>query len=403
MPTLVFEDEKNAFRNFYNDNAQRFEQAKDAFLTLLRSLLAHRGLAVAATSGRIKDREECIKKFMRKYQSSLEKNETPYEIKDHITDLIGLRLVCLYEDQIEPIGGLVRQHFDLIEVTDKTAEIEGTENAFGYKGLHLDLRLDTVRAAMPEYELFAPYRFELQIRTIVQDSWSTLDHKIKYKKSIPASLKRRINTLAALFELADREFRQVRDETEVQIEKAEAEAEPEPESQDAAQEGEQANPAAGADDIEPGQYAPLDAFRLLRIARHFFPGIEFEPKMVDGFTTEVIERDPNISRGKFNHYLRSTIGLVRRYRAHFLEKSRGEKFDAFTEMRHALYAANRDAFASMLTNVARESFDAWLAVKDEAVERATSAFEPGEDAVAGRLKELELNGPAGLLLNNDCS
>jgi hypothetical protein len=41
--------------------------------------------------------------------------------------------------------------------------------------------------------------------------------------------------------------------------------------------------------------------------------------------------------------------------------------------------------------------------KDEVVERAASAFEPGEDAVAGRLKELELNGPAGLLLNDDRS
>ena len=77
---------------------------------------------------------------------------------------------------------------------------------------------------------------------------------------------------------------------------------------------------------------------------------------------------PEISRGKFNHYLRSTIGLVRRYRAHFLVSGRGENFNAFTEMRHALYAANPDLFASMLTNVARDSFDTWRAdgLNDEA-------------------------------------
>jgi hypothetical protein len=33
-----------------------------------------------------------------------------------------------------------------------------------------------------------------------------LDHKIKYKKSIPQYLKRRINRLSALFEIADEEF-----------------------------------------------------------------------------------------------------------------------------------------------------------------------------------------------------
>jgi ppGpp synthetase/RelA/SpoT-type nucleotidyltranferase len=358
MPSLDFEAEKVVFRDFYNDNRPRLEEAKDAFLILVRSLLAHGGLAVAATSGRIKDREECIKKFTRKYRSDLEESKTPYEIREQITDLIGLRLVCLYEDQIEPIRELVGLHLYIIEVTDKVTQIESTENTFGYKGLHLDLKLNEARAVMPDYEIFAPYQFELQIRTIIQDSWSTLDHKIKYKKSIPPSLKRRINRLAALFELADREFREVRDETEAEIGKAAAEQEPE--VQEPADERGQAHSAANADDIEPRQFAPLNAFRLLRIARHFFPEVEFEPKEIDGFTTEVIEREPKISRGKFNYYLRKKIGLVRRYKEHFLATDRGEKFNAFTEMRHALYAEKPDIFANMLTNVSRESFEAWL-------------------------------------------
>ncbi len=358
MPSLDFEAEKAVFRDYYNDNAPRFEQAKVAFLTLVGSLLAYDGHGVAAAIGRIKDREESIRKFTRKYQEALEKSETPYEIKDYITDLIGLRLVCLYEDEIEPIGELVRQHFEVIDVSDKTAQIEGTENAFGYKGLHLDLKLDGERAAMPEYELFSPFRLELQIRTIVQDSWSTLDHKIKYKKSIPASLKRRINTLAALFELAGREFRQVRDDTASEIEKAQAEPEAEIEERPPGHTVVAKQPDPN-EDIERGQYAPLNAFRLLRIARHFFPDDDFEPSKLDGFTTEVIEREPDISRGKFNYYLRSYIGLIRRYKAHFLESGRSERFNAFTEMRHALYAANPDAFAGMLTNIARETFDAW--------------------------------------------
>jgi len=359
MPSLDFEAEKTVFRDYYNDNAQSLEQAKDAFLTLLSSLLAQGQHAVAAATGRIKEREESIKKFTRKYQGALEKNGTPYEIKDYITDLIGLRIVCLYEDEIEPVGELVRRHFDLIDVIDKTAEIEGTEDVFGYKGLHLDLRLDGERAAMPEYELFAPYRFELQIRTIIQDSWSTLDHKIKYKKSIPASLKRRINRLAALFELADSEFRQVRDETASEIEKAEAE--PEEEVAELALVGAVAEQPDPDDDIEHRQYAPLNAFRLLRIARHFFPAFDFEPGKLDDFTAALIGREPKISRGKFNHYLRFKLGLVRRYKAHFLDSGRGDKFNAFTEMRHALYAANPDQFAGMLTNLARENFDAWHA------------------------------------------
>jgi hypothetical protein len=41
--------------------------------------------------------------------------------------------------------------------------------------------------------------------------------------------------------------------------------------------------------------------------------------------------------------------------------------------------------------------------KDELVERAASVLEPCQNATAGRIEELELNGPAGLLLDDDCA
>ncbi len=373
MPSLDFEAEKAVFRDYYNDNLARLEQAKRSFLTLINSLLSHNGIDIAASSGRIKDREESIKKFARKYQTKLEKDGTDYAIADHITDLIGLRLVCLYEDEVERIGTLMDDELELIELTDKSAEIEGTDNLFGYKGLHLDLRLNPDRAASPDYAVYAPFRFELQIRTIVQDSWSTLDHKIKYKKSIPPRLKRRINTLAALFELADREFVQVRDATIIELEKAQSEIEPEVADDELPENdvgGEGAAAAADASVVSaigysaPGQYAPLDAFRLLRIAKHFFPDEEFEPRKLDGFTAEVVSLEPTISRGKLNYYMKTTISLVRRYRTHFLESGLGERFNAFTQMRHALYVADPEVFAGMLTNNARETFDAWRRALD---------------------------------------
>jgi hypothetical protein len=39
--------------------------------------------------------------------------------------------------------------------------------------------------------------------------------------------------------------------------------------------------------------------------------------------------------------------------------------------------------------------------KDELVQRAASVFEPGQNAAAGGFEEFELNGPAGLLLDDD--
>jgi ppGpp synthetase/RelA/SpoT-type nucleotidyltranferase len=65
---------------------------------------------------------------------------------------------------------------------------------------------------MVEAEKFKNIRIELQIRTVIQDAWSILDHKIKYKNSIPQNLKRRINRLSALFEIADEEFLNIQKE-----------------------------------------------------------------------------------------------------------------------------------------------------------------------------------------------
>lgn len=348
MPSLDFETEKAAFRAFYEQNLPLLEDAKASFIALLTALVTHSGsIEVAKVDGRVKDKEECIRKFSRKYRSRLEEANSPYEIRPHISDLIGLRIVCLYEDELEKVSAVVREHFEVIEITDKVAAVESTEGSFGYKGLHMDLSLNATRCVLPEYAAYAPFQFELQVRTIIQDSWSVLDHKIKYKKSIPNQLKRRINVLSALFELADREFRQIRDSTEAELRKAPDETAVE-------------QCAIGTHQPASDAGADLNAFTFLKIASHFFRSFEFEPHKVDGFVHDINEWSPGITRSKFNFFMRENITLVKRYKQWFEERSATDKFNPFTVMRHCLYLGDKELFNRALTNVARESFDAWL-------------------------------------------
>ena len=184
---------------------------------------------------------------------------------------------------------------------------------------------------------------------IRDSSWSVLDHKIKYKKAIPGPLKRRINVLAALFELADREFRQIRDETELEIRQAPDESEVEPGTPDAA-------PRLGRD-VASNQ---LNAFTFLKIAKHFFKEFEFEPHKVDGFVDDIHAWAPDITRARFNHLVRNHIGTVKRYRQFLEEQQPGGSFNPYTVMRHCLYLGDRNLFAPALRKVSRTSFDAWL-------------------------------------------
>lgn len=368
MASIDFETEKTAFREHYDGHRMLLEEAKDSFIALIRSLLLDAGtVEISKIEGRVKEREECIQKFNRKYRRTLELSGTPYTIREHISDLIGLRVVCLYEDQIRTLQESLVGHFDVISTTDKIANIENTEASFGYKGLHLDLRLAAPRSTMPEYRRYNALPFELQLRTIVQDSWSVLDHKIKYKKSIPNSLKRRINTLAALFELADREFRTIREATDEEIRLAhqmtgdpdEGESESNTEVN-----GDLSTVNPSDDGSEPllnKRSAPLDAFGFLRIASHFYNDFDFEPRKVDGFVQEIVGSDSGIRRSDLNRYLKTTISHVKRYKHDFEAGTLSDStMNPYTVIRHCLWLAEPEKFGGMLTTLALERFQTWL-------------------------------------------
>ena len=353
MAPIDLELEESQFRTYYRNHLPQLQAVCDHVVRTVEQLLvAAPNLDVSKVEGRVKDVEECIRKFRRKYRAALEESNTPYEIQPWITDLIGVRVVCLYEDELEKVAQLVQSHYAVIEVTNKAAAVESTETEFGYKGLHLDLRAKTSSKAQVESATEAPWPFELQIRTIIQDSWSVLDHKIKYKKSIPGQLKRRINVLSALFELADREFLQIRDATAAELLQAPDET---AESATEAQQDALQAPKASALGSE------LNAFTFLKIANHFFKDFEFEPSKVDSFVADIHQWQPGMTRAQLNELLRHTIGTVKKYKLHFEEQNPDASFNPFTVIRHCLYLGDKKLFRTALRNVARQAFEAWLA------------------------------------------
>ncbi|MDZ4185606.1 MAG: (p)ppGpp synthetase [Desulfuromonadales bacterium] len=354
MPSLDFDREERAFRKYYDSNRQHFETAKNAYVSLITACLKQGdGDAVSKIEARVKDKEECIKKFDRKYRSRLEADEQAYEIRHYLSDLIGIRIICLYEDRIASVAQLLTQSFKLIEVTNKIAAIESTEDSFGYKGLHMDLALPDDLAAQPKYLAFADCPFEVQIRSLIQDAWSVLDHEIKYKKSIPIELKRRINVLSALFELADREFKEIRNATAELIEQATAA----PVSDSVAERGE--NGAVSA----PASEKIVNAFNFLRVAGHFFKEFEFEDDKVDDFVQDILRLDANFTRADLHQSLLENLKIIREYRDDFIAKNPERIFTPYSSIRHCLYLNDPEIFNKILSKGARERFEIWAASK----------------------------------------
>ncbi|WP_295578972.1 hypothetical protein [uncultured Lamprocystis sp.] len=69
---------------------------------------------------------------------------------------------------------------------------------------------------------------------------------------------------------------------------------------------------------------------------------------------------PDISRGKFNFYMRENISRVKKYKTWFEQQNPNEKLNPYTLIRHCLYLGDKTAFSKILTNVAKESFNTWL-------------------------------------------
>ena len=346
MPSLDFTSERERFKEFYASNAAVLRDAANSLRTLLGLLLTdHDEFATPQVMSRVKERDECVAKFARKYQTQCEETETPYEIKDYITDLVGLRVICLYETDVPQIRAVLAEGFEIIDETDKIQAIETQEGVFGYKGLHLDLKLLANRRALPEYRRFQDLRFEVQLRTIVQDAWSVLDHKIKYKKNIPLVLKRRINRLAALFELADQEFLHIREETQ-RLEK---------------------QAITVTTDQQPPTVAPaaevLDAFSFLGIVTRRFPYYSFHDQKVDGFVSELLTVDPSLTASAVEAALESTNDDLQRYRAYQYERFRN-RLNPYTTIRHALYAQDTGKYSQLIFDLQRATFDSWRAKRD---------------------------------------
>lgn len=338
MASLDFEKEKASFREWYDTKQASLARAARQLENLVASLTsASAEVEEPSVSHRLKDREECIKKFALKYQTDLESSGTEYEIKNHISDLIGLRVVCYYETDIGRVVDLLRRNFEVLGETNKSAEIEAQENVFGYKGHHLDLRVNGDRARLPEWGEYLDLKFEVQVRSTIQDAWSVLDHKIKYKKSIPHELKRQINGLAALFEIADREFTNIRELTD-HFKKGVSERISSPRGSES---------------------KPLDVFEFLAVTQPHFPDYQFQGFKADGFVQEINRWSPALDASGFQGILSDRLPKVAEY-ADFQKAENGNELNPFTRLRHALYLHDKHAFKLVLYDIQRSNFDKWL-------------------------------------------
>jgi putative GTP pyrophosphokinase len=166
-------------------NAESLQATANYIAERLRTVPAVHSLKV-----RVKNAEHLVAKVIRKRLDNPNREITPDNYGTEITDLIGLRALHLFKAEWYPIHQFVLSTWEPHEqpkayyrsgdpqiVIDSFAKAgcRTEEHRAGYRSVHYLLR------CQPTKELFVA---ELQVRTVFEEGWSEIDHKIRYPHSV---------------------------------------------------------------------------------------------------------------------------------------------------------------------------------------------------------------------------
>ena len=129
----------------------------------------HHYTPIEHIKSRIKTPESIVKK--------LKKNGYEVNVKNmvkHVRDIAGVRIICSFTSDIYLIADMLTKQGDLKIISLK--DYIKHPKASGYQSYHM-------LVSVPIYLSggFVDTMVEIQIRTVAQDFWASLEHKIYYK------------------------------------------------------------------------------------------------------------------------------------------------------------------------------------------------------------------------------
>ena len=179
----------------YREQRPMFLEAEKKIVTRLRESLTEAGIVVASVESRVKTEKSLAGK--------LEIKGAKYKSLADITDIIGLRVITFYTDDVDKVASAVERLFvvDWDNSVDKRKIHE--IDSFGYLSLHYICSMEGF-----------PYRFEIQMRTVLQHAWANMNHDTGYKSGVevPKVYLRNLSRLAGMLELVDEQFSLIRSE-----------------------------------------------------------------------------------------------------------------------------------------------------------------------------------------------
>ena len=172
----------------------------------LKDFFDEAGIIVAALEHRVKTEESLTGKVLRKGGK--------YRDIFDITDLVGLRVITFYIDDVDKVASVLERLFEIDWENSVDKRKAHEIDSFGYLSLHYICRIPESAYHDPVHPEVNRIRFEVQMRTVLQHAWANMNHDTGYKSGveIPRVYLRNLSRLAGMLEQVDDEFSRIRRE-----------------------------------------------------------------------------------------------------------------------------------------------------------------------------------------------
>lgn len=189
--------------NEYYQRIEIYKKMKRDVEDIINTLIEVHHIKISTMSLRIKTEQALRNKIISKNK---------YLHLEDITDVLGCRILTLFETDVERILDLLEQTFEICEIVDKRKKNKPNRIEFGYNSVHMVVKFTDERCKLVEYQKYQDIRFEIQLRTVLQHAWAEVEHGLGYKSYYepPMDIKRKLNRLAGTLEILDEEFESIR-------------------------------------------------------------------------------------------------------------------------------------------------------------------------------------------------
>lgn len=118
-------------------------------------------------------------KTLSSLQEKAKRRNVPFTIdaiEDNINDIAGVRVICVFPEDVYTIADALLQQDDIILIKKKDYIASPKTN--GYRSLHLIVAVPVFLSTGKRMT-----KVEIQIRTIAMDFWASLEHQLRYKQN----------------------------------------------------------------------------------------------------------------------------------------------------------------------------------------------------------------------------